>query len=812
VRQNNCCNTHTYDLLRTNGNCVFCSMMMMMPLNMILVVYRVVVYHINSRGTRIDLTIKQRIMSSLSKRSKEGLHRGGAAFGRTLQDRKVHLASLLTACAYAAVFLIQRHFMRYYRRIVGDYYTTDDAKWSPSLYPDFKKICKIALPTVWSKEGLGSFVFIVLFAVKAMLRVTISAIDGRVLTTLVTPRHLRASSSFGSLRAALAAKLSASLAAAAVSGCIEHLRHWLITAYRGRLTHYFHNRFYDKLIYYHGTALESHLEAADTVITNYCGEFAEHFAELPYYFLMPFLEATMSLIALVRITGGKSAGMMMAVVLASLSVLRTVTPPFGRIHAAVLKREDEFRRMHTNAINNVESIAMHGAGAFTRNRLNAQFDEVKTSLDEASLAKGHFDMLEGSIAAVWSAAAYAICSISSSVNGADKGRGKTARMSAAVVQLRLIGDFNVSVKDLIVNIREVSHLSEFTTKLAAFETTLDKVAAGNFHRDPFTHGLGVMTPSTTNDGASPSSASEGGLLSSTTSSPSQTPQYRGLFRVVENHASKSRMGSLVTFDHVNVVNPAGTLLVAKLSLDIAERQDWAIVGPNGCGKSSVLRLMAKLWPPECGRLTIDASVLFCFLPQTPYLLPKSTMVEQICFPDEPMVDDGPLKSNRVASMYDLDTLDSPASPSPLCVRGSVTAQERALLREAMSMATGSSVTEHLGGWDSPTVGLLPARANREFDWSSLSGGQRQKLALARAFYHARKAEIKGDRCICVLDESTSMMDHEAEQMVFTNFRKCGFRFISVTHREEVLQHHTHVLTLSRDPDEWSVVSRERVPL
>lgn len=757
-------------------------------------------------------------MATLSKLSRDGVQRGGAAVGRTLQDRKIHVASLLTACAYAAVFILQRHFMRYYRRVVGDYYTTDDAEWSPSLYPDFKKICRIALPTVWSKEGLGSLVFILLFALKALLRVTISSIDGRVLTTMVTPRHLRSSTSFGSLRAALAAKLSASLAASAVSGCIEHLRHWLITAYRGRLTHYFHNRFYEKLIYYHGTALESHLEAADTVITSYCGEFAEHFAELPYYFLLPFLEASTSLIALVRITGGRSAGMMMAVVLASLAVLRAVTPPFGRIHAAVLQREDEFRRMHTNAINNVESIAMHGAGAFTRNRLNAQFDEVKTSLDEASLAKGHFDMLEGSISAVWSAAAYAICSLSSSgrTDGGGREHGKTLRMSAAVVKLRLINDFNLSVKDLIVNIREVSHLSEFTTKLAAFENTLDKVAAGNFHRDPFTHGLGVMTPSVTNDGTSPHPgiASPNGVDGprSPVSPTPQSPQYRGSFRVVDHLTQKSRMGSLVTFDHVNVVNPAGTLLVSKLSLDIAEGQDWAIVGPNGCGKSSVLRLMAKLWPPECGHLTLDASVAFCFLPQTPYLLPKSTMVEQICFPDEPRVDDGPLKSNRAASMYGLDSLDSPTSPPPPCVRGSVTSQERALLSEAMSLATGSSVIDHLGGWDSPTVGLLPTKANREFDWSSLSGGQRQKLALARAFYHAKKSELKGDCCICVLDESTSMMDHEAEQMVFTNLRKHKVRFISVTHREEVLQHHTHVLTLSRDPDDWNVAVRDRLPL
>lgn len=721
---------------------------------------------------------------------------------------RVRAILVSTVALFIVIIAVQRRFLRRYRKIVGDYYTTDDARVSSSLLKDLKTMASIALPTIWSREGLGSILFVTLFAVKATLRVVMSTADGNALTAMVAGRPSPAVSApvaSGSrqflsiavprspLKRALMIKISVSLASAAVSGFIEHLRHWLITAYRGRLTRYFHARFYDKLVYYHGTALDSRLESADTVITNYCGEFAEHFAELPYYFVLPLLEAGTSLAALVRQSGTRTGAYMTSVVLLSLAALRNISPPFGRIHAAVLQREDEFRKMHTNAIANVEQIAMHDAGTFTKRRLDQQFGCLSTALNEMSLAKGHFESLEGAITTVWSVAAHAIASMSQSVAGGDgSGRrrfvtaddltqfrkSKAARLGSAVVQLRLIHDFNASVKDFIVNFREVSHLSEFTTKLAAFEETLDSVAQGNFY-----------------------SGGGGGFCSTSPSSkePSLcTPDTRGshIRLATSRRPGCSEPDTLVSFQDVDVGNPGGSLLVHGLTLDIKRGQDWAIVGPNGCGKTSILRLLSNLWPPRRGRLITDASVLFVFLPQQPYLLPSATMIEQVCFPDEPQRDVGPIVGT--SQLPELQPLQSSASHE------TITKDEFRMVREALSMATGSSIVDHLGGWGSDIVGVCPCTADRSFDWSSLSGGQRQKLAISRAFYHAMKASTRSMCCVCVLDESTSMMDHEAEQQVFLNLKRHNIRFLSVTHREEVLQHHTHILTLSRDPHDWGV--------
>lgn len=80
-----------------------------------------------------------------------------------------------------------------------------------------------------------------------------------------------------------------SMALALSNGAIEGLRPWLIAIFRKRLISTFQRRFYRRLIFYQATVLDHRLEAVDTALATYCGEFAEHFAELPYYFLLPGL-------------------------------------------------------------------------------------------------------------------------------------------------------------------------------------------------------------------------------------------------------------------------------------------------------------------------------------------------------------------------------------------------------------------------------------------------------------------------------------------------------------------------------------------
>jgi ABC-type uncharacterized transport system fused permease/ATPase subunit len=43
------------------------------------------------------------------------------------------------------------------------------------------------------------------------------------------------------------------------------------------------------------------------------------------------------------------------------------------------------------------------------------------------------------------------------------------------------------------------------------------------------------------------------------------------------------------------------------------------VGPNGCGKTALYRIIAKLWPLSGGQLTTPEAKHMVFLPQKAYL-------------------------------------------------------------------------------------------------------------------------------------------------------------------------------------------------
>lgn len=363
-----------------------------------------------------------------------------------------------------------------------------------SLWGHLRHMQKLALPTIWTREGCGSMVFIVLFAVKAFANVMKSEADGRVIETMVAVS--RGKRPQMELARGIARFSTAVIVSSGVSSAIEHLRFWLIASYRERLTTHFHTKFFDRLTFYYGSQLDDRLEAADTVIPVYCHEFAEHFAELPYYFVMPFFEALTALVVVVRRLGVKPAGYLIGTVTLSLLVLRALTPPFGKIHSLLLNREEAFRKTHTDVHANVEQVAFLSGGGSVRERANRSFMSVAESLKHMACAKGHFQLVEGAINGGWEIMGLLLSNMLMTTGAAaDRGhqqcslphRGSAVSegssggrhlLSAVVVQRRLVQDFHQAVTALVVNVKEVSHLSEFTEKLALFDSTLDSVARG----------------------------------------------------------------------------------------------------------------------------------------------------------------------------------------------------------------------------------------------------------------------------------------------------------------------------------------------
>lgn len=638
--------------------------------------------------------------------------------------QKVGIAG--TSLAFLATFLVERFFLRRYDNSISEVRTEDDAHVTLSIFGNFFQVARLALPTWRSREFFGSTIFISLFMLKALMRVWLSKANGDVLAAMI--HGARAARLYRFIHCVLT-RMALGLGSAMVSGAIEGIRPWLIGCYRERLSRTFQRRLYDHLVFYQASVLDNRLEAADTAIATYCGEFSEHFAELPYYFVLPGLECITSMSALIQQAGLQSALLMSSVTTAAVLLLRHFSPQFGRIHCVLLSREDDYRRLLTNGLSNVENIAMHNAGSYTRKRLDASLAKLKSSLDHMALAKGIFEMMEVSLASFLTFMAQIVTFISS--------RNSHYRRSIndIYMEIQLIEDLNVSVKDFVVNFRELSHLTEFSTKMAEFDRTLASIAAGTFIRDTVEGEEGV----------------EPG-----------TPLTYTSIRVV-SHPAGAAIFPLFSIKGVVLKSPAGQELFSNLNVDFQSDEDWVLIGENGCGKTSLLRMLCGLWPASSGTVLRDQSVRYLLAPQHSYMAPQCTLYEQISFPDKTVA---------------------------------VTPQIRQAIEKAVTLAGAETVVRVIGGYESRVMGLQLRDTDESYDWSSLSGGQKQRISMARVFFHVLLMDRSVETPVAILDEATSMMD-DTEQDVLNHLRRMQVRMISVTHRDVVIRHHTNVLKMKR---------------
>lgn len=656
-----------------------------------------------------------------------------------------------TSLSFLIVVLVERYLLQRFAKQSEKIHTEDDAKVTVSFWRNFFQMSRLALPTWRCREFVGSVIFIVLFAVKSVLRVWVSKMNAQVLGTII---HGRPAKRLHRFVQSILLRWGVGLSAALCSGAIEGLRPWLIGCYRVRLSRVFQRRFFDMLVYYQATVLDDRLEEADTIIASYCAEFAEHFAELPYYFLLPGFECLTSGLALAQQSGWRSTSLMGGVVVASVLMLRALAPTFGRIHALLLAREDNYRRMMTSAINNVESVAMQNAGSYTDRRLEQLLGKLKITLDNNALARGNFELLEVAFSAF-------LTVVANTVTFAGSHKANYHRsVNDVYLEMQYVNDLNNSVKDFVVNFRELSHLAEYTDTLAEFDNDLRSIASGTFIRhQPPTMGKGSAEDSTTDSKAVV-------MGSPVTGKPLE---YVNITHM--EHAPQQKQFPFVSMEDVYLRSPAGQILFDGLTLDFEQDQDWVIVGENGSGKTSLLRMITGLWLPRSGRLSLDKSVHFLMAPQHSYMAPQCTLYEQLYFPR-------PVEQ-----------------PNETII---------ANIKKAIQLSGAESVIKVIGGYHSEIMGLDFDRVDTSYEWTSLSGGQKQRISMARIFFFVLSVDREKVMPVALLDEATSMMD-DTEQEVLNNMRRQNVRMISVTHREVVIRHHTHMLRLEGS-GKWSATA------
>lgn len=200
----------------------------------------------------------------------------------------------------------------------------------------------------------------------------------------------------------------------------------------------------------------------------------------------------------------------------------------------------------------------------------------------------------------------------------------------------------------------------------------------------------------------------------------------------------------IQFEDVPIITPNGDILLRSLTFHVKPGEHLLIVGPNGSGKSSLFRILGGLWPVYGGIVRKPPASDFMLIPQRPYLS-LGTLRDQVIYPH---------------------------SQQNMEARGVTDADLLAIL-ERVQMG---SIVEREGGWDVA------------HEWrDALSGGDKQKIAWARLFYHRPKYAI--------LDEATSLVPPDMEGMMMEQATALGITLLTVSHRPSLWKYHSTILQL-----------------
>ena len=86
--------------------------------------------------------------------------------------------------------------------------------------------------------------------------------------------------------------------------------------------------------------------------------------------------------------------------------------------------------------------------------------------------------------------------------------------------------------------------------------------------------------------------------------------------------------NILTLDHISK-NYIGRMLLDDASFYLAEGEKVGVIGINGTGKSTLLKIIAGLEEPDDGKVIFANNHVVSYLPQTPQFDPEDTVIDSV---------------------------------------------------------------------------------------------------------------------------------------------------------------------------------------
>ncbi|XP_028166715.1 ATP-binding cassette sub-family D member 3-like [Ostrinia furnacalis] len=420
-----------------------------------------------------------------------------------------------------------------------------------------------------------------------------------------------------------------------------------------------------------------------------------------------------------RLDGLKETpGIMVAYLLVSGVFLTFLRKPTAKMTVLEQKLEGEFRYVNARLITNSEEIAFYQGNHREQLTLLASFYKLTRHLRNFlnfRVAMGFIDNIIAKYVAI-TVGFYAVSRPFFAKNHNLLTTGtENDRFKHYYTYGRMMVKMAEGIGRLVLSGREMNKLAGLTARVTQLRTVLDEVYQGNYKR--------TMLDRNSQNG--------------TTTSDTPMLFAPGAGRIIYQD-------KIIRFERVPLVTPNGDVLIKELSFEVKSGMNVLVCGPNGCGKSSMFRMLGELWPIFGGTLTKPPKGKLFYVPQRPYMT-LGTLRDQVIYPQ---------------------------TREEMVRRGRTDAQ----LTKFLELVQLAYLSARDGGWDAVE------------DWMDvLSGGEKQRIAMARLFYHEPQ--------FAILDECTSAVSVDVEGQMYQYCREMGITLFTVSHRKSLWKHHDHYLQM-----------------
>ena len=197
------------------------------------------------------------------------------------------------------------------------------------------------------------------------------------------------------------------------------------------------------------------------------------------------------------------------------------------------------------------------------------------------------------------------------------------------------------------------------------------------------------------------------------------------------------------------------ILFDEITFGINEGDKIGIIGVNGTGKSTLLKIIADVEKGDSGQVVTMNGLRIAYLPQTPVFYHKGTVLQQVFESND--------KKMNLVRDYETAIANNITNPSDVYWQKQIT-----ILSEQMDKENAWSL-------ESEAKTILTKLGITQFQQqaSQLSGGQRKRVALARALISPVD--------LLILDEPTNHIDNDTVEWLEKHLSHYTKALIMVTH-------------------------------